>query len=46
MVAFDDFGEGQGTLHMGHPVEIETKGDRPKFSDQLFDVATFIIKHF
>ena len=39
MKLFYDLSEGQGSLDMGHPVEIKTKRDRMESAEVVFDAA-------
>jgi hypothetical protein len=45
-MAFDNFSEGQGTLNVGHPMEVEAEGSGLLFQKKAFDIEPFILKHF
>jgi hypothetical protein len=46
VMAFDDFSESQGTLNMGHPMEIEAEGSGFLLQEKALDIEPFIFKHF
>jgi hypothetical protein len=46
MKVLDDFSYGQCSLDMGHPMEINTKGNRFFLEDEPFNVEPLILEHF
>jgi hypothetical protein len=45
MKALNDLCYCQGSLDMGHPVEIDAKGERLFLEDESFDIEPLILKH-
>ncbi len=45
MNPFNDLGDGERSLDMGHPVKIESEGNGVLPSDEFFDIESFVLEH-
>src|SRR4030067_1747445 len=45
MNPFNDLGDTECSMDMGHPMEIEAKGNRMLSADELLHLESFILKH-